>query len=504
MYYVNMGYIVDKKAEIHPERIAITDTSRKRSCTYRELKTGSDHCAHYLMEMGLEKGNTVSILSGNRIESFELMFACAKLACIFVPINFRLSSNEVNAILSDAQSRAVFYDSNYKHRIQEIDHHSRKIIDIDEASFDTSTSLEEPVWHYGTGDEPFVLIYTSGTSGEPKGAIQTHFNAFFKSVDSILDWGMTYNDVVLVTAPLFHVAGLNALTLSGLHSGGRIVLQDRFEAEETLRIIEEEGVTCFAVVPTALRMMANAPSFQSRELKSLRFIPVGGEPLDMPLIEAFLKKEAQAINVFGMSETTDGAIYQRPGGDLLNGSVGKAATHVEIRLVSQAYQEVPDGEVGEIMVGGPTVSPGYWNSPEKTKEAFYDGWVKSGDLAYRDKDGYFYMVGRDDEMIKSGAEKISPVEVEGVIGSMPAVADVVVFGVPDKKWGQVPKAIVGLKKGMEISEEEIVEACKKELASYKKPKSIVIVDELPKTGSGKIDRSLIKKRYGGQSAKTGA
>jgi fatty-acyl-CoA synthase len=308
MHSVNMGYILDKKAEIHPERIALKDTNRRRSCTYRELKIGSDHFAQYLMEMGFERGNTVSMLSGNRIESFELMFACAKLACIFVPINFRLSSSEVNAILSNAQSRVVFYDSNYRHIIEKIDHHNRKVIDIDESSLDTSKPLEAPAWRYGRGDEPFALIYTSGTSGEPKGAIQTHFNAFFKSIDSIIDWGMTYNDVVLVTAPLFHVAGLNALTLSGLHLGGRIILQDRFEAEQTLQIIEEEGVTCFAVVPTALRMMANAPSFPARELKSLRFIPVGGEPLDMPLIEAFLKKEAQAINVFGMSETTEGAI----------------------------------------------------------------------------------------------------------------------------------------------------------------------------------------------------
>ncbi|MBW2608861.1 MAG: AMP-binding protein [Deltaproteobacteria bacterium] len=494
MHTVNLGFIIDKKAEIHPERIAITDTSSGESYTYGDLKERSDSCAHYLMEMGLKRGDTVSIVSITRIESFDLMLACAKLGCIFVPINFRLSAKEVSQILSDALSPVVFYDSIFKDRYQQIDHHVRKVIDIDTISFDTSIS-EKPHYSYGKAEEPFVLIYTSGSSGEPKGVIQTHLNAFFKSVDSIIDWGMTYEDVVLVTAPLFHVAGLNALTISGLHLGGRLVLQNRFEAEKTLQIIEDESVTCFAVVATHLRMMVNAPSFPDRELGSLRFFLVGGEPLDPALQKAFVDKGVDAINVFGLSETTDGAIYQRPGDDLMNGSIGKIATHVEVKLVSDNFEEVPEGEVGELVIGGPTVSPGYWKSPQKTEETFQEGWMKTGDLAYRDKEGFFYMVGRGDDMIKSGAEKISPAEIEQVIASMPEVADVVVIGIPDKKWGQVPKAIVARKRDMEIKEEDIIKTCKRELASYKKPKSVVIVDELPKTGAGKVDRALIKKEF---------
>ncbi len=494
MHSVNLGFIIDKKAEIHPERIAITDTSVGESYTYGDLRVRSDSCAHYLMDMGLKRGDTVSIVSITRIESFDLMLACAKLGCVFVPINFRLSAKEVSQILSDALSPVVFYDSIFKDRYQQIGHHVRKVIDIDTISFDTATS-EKPHYSYGKAEEPFVLIYTSGSSGEPKGVIQTHLNAFFKSVDSIIDWGMTYDDAVLVTAPLFHVAGLNALTISGLHLGGRLVLQKSFEAEETLQIIEDHNVTCFAVVPTALRMMVNAPSFPERELRSLRFFLVGGEPLDPALQKAFLDKGVDAINVFGLSETTDGAIYQRPGDDLMNGSVGKIATHVEVKLLSDNSQEVSEGEVGELVIGGPTVSPGYWKSPQKTEETFQEGWMKTGDLAYRDKDGFFYMVGRGDDMIKSGAEKISPAEIEQVIASMPEVADVVVIGIPDKKWGQVPKAIVARKRGMEIKEEDIIKVCKSELASYKKPKSIVIVDELPKTGAGKVDRALIRKEY---------
>jgi len=496
MYFVNMGFIIDKKAEIHPDRIALTDSAKRKSYTYHDLKVRSDNCADFLIAKRLQRGSAVSILAGNRAESFDVMFACAKVGCVFVPINFRLSAKEVNQIVVNAQSPLVFHDAAFQERSQEIDPRQVELVDLEKINFEITRTSEKRQWDYGEAEDPFVLIYTSGTSGEPKGAIQTHSNAFFKSVDSIIDWGMTHNDVVLVTAPLFHVAGLNALTLSGLHLGARVVLQNRFEAEETLQIIEEEGVTCFAVVPTALRMMANAPSFEKRELKSLRFIPVGGEPLEAALQEAYLKKGAEVINVFGLSETTDGAIYQRPGTDLLNGSVGKPATHVRVKLVGSNSQEVAEGEAGEVLVGGPTVSPGYWRNPQKTKETFEAGWVKTGDLAFRDKEGHYHMIGRGDDMIKSGAEKVSPAEIERAISSLPAVADVVVIGIPDPKWGQVPKAIVARKKGMKISEGDVLEACKRELAGYKKPKSIVFVDELPKTGSGKIDRSLVKKLYG--------
>jgi fatty-acyl-CoA synthase len=495
VFYVNMGFIIDKKAEIHPERIALTDLAKRRSYTYLDLKARSDDCADFLVQKRVQRGTAVSILAGNTVESFDIMFACAKLGCVFVPINFRLSAKEVDQIVTNAQSPLIFYDAAFRERCQEIDLHHVRLIDLKKIDFEGPKAPEKRRWDYGEADDPFVLIYTSGTSGEPKGTIQTHGNAFFKSVDSIIDWGMTYKDVILVTAPLFHVAGLNALTLSGLHLGARVVLQNRFEAEETLQIIEEEGVTCFAVVPTALRMMANAPSFATRELKSLRFVPVGGEPLDAALQEAYLKKGVEVVNVFGLSETTDGAIYQRSGSNLLNGSVGKPATHVQIKLVGPDSQEVGAGEAGEVMVGGPTVSPGYWRNPQKTKETFAAGWVNTGDLAYRDTEGFYYMVGRGDDMIKSGAEKVSPGEIEKVISSLPAVADVVVIGIPDSKWGQVPKAVVAIKKGMKITEDEVIEAIRRELASYKKPKSIVFVDDLPKTGSGKIDRSLVKKMY---------
>lgn len=495
MHFVNMGYIIDKKSEIHPERIAITDTGRGRSYTYADLRARSDRCAEFLLDRGTQRGTTISVLSGNRAESFDIMFACAKLGCIFVPINFRLSAREVSQIVADAQSSLLFFDDDFEEKAGEIDSASVQLVDLQEINFDGPKGPQKRPWDYGSAEDPFVLIYTSGTSGEPKGAIQTHLNAFFKSVDSIIDWGMTFKDVVLVTAPLFHVAGLNALTLSGFHLGARVVLQNRFDAEETLQVIEQEGVTCFAVVPTALRMMANAPSFTKRELRSLRFVPVGGEPLEVSLQDLYLKKGAEVLNVFGLSETTDGAIYQRPGTDILNGSVGKPATHVKIRLMGPGSAEVEEGETGEVLVGGPTVSPGYWNNPQKTSETFMEGWVKTGDLAFRDREGHYYMVGRGDDMIKSGAEKVSPAEIERVIALVPGVADVVVIGVPDPKWGQVPKAVVARKKGARITQDDILEACKRELAGYKKPKTIVVVDDLPKTGSGKIDRSLIKRMY---------
>ncbi|NIN01347.1 MAG: AMP-binding protein, partial [candidate division Zixibacteria bacterium] len=467
LYTANLGFIIDRKAEIHPKRIAITDLTKGETYSYHQLKERSDLCACYLLAQGLKRGDTVSGLLANRIECFDLMFACAKVGGIFIPLNFRMSPREVNQILSKAKSPVLFYDGTFRERIHEIDCRNRKVIDIDTTDLRTNIP-EKPVYDYGKAEDPFVLIYTSGTSGEPKGAIQTHLNAFFKSVDSIIDFGMTYNDVVLVTAPMFHVAGLNALTLPGLHVGGRLVLHGRFEAEQALQIIEDEQVTCFAVVPTILRMMANAPSFPKRKFRSLRFAMAGGEFLEPELQQAFLEKGADILNTFGLSETTDGAIYQRPGRPPIEACIGNVGTHVDVKLMSSDFQEVPEGETGEIVVGGPTVSPGYWKDPRRTKETFRNGWVRTGDLAYKDKEGYFYTVGRQDEMIKSGAEKIAPDEIERVICSIPKVADAVVIGIPDERWGQVPKAIVARKRGMELTEEEIITVCKRELASYKK------------------------------------
>jgi len=492
---VNLGFIVDKKASIHPERTAITDMTQGESYTYGSLSDRSNRCASKLIALGVSRGDAVCVLSGNRIECFDILIACAKTGGIFVPINFRLSKKEIAEIVSDSGAPVVFYDNTFSSLLEEVDSDTVTLCDIESTASVSDVGLWNN-WDYGTAEDVLALIYTSGSSGKPKGVIQTHGNAFFKSIDSIIDWEMTAKDVILVMAPLFHVAGLNALTISGLHLGAQLVLQNRFDAEGALEVIEDKCVTCFAVVPTILRMIVNAPSFQKRELRSLRFFLVGGERLDASLQKAFLEKGAEALNVFGMSETTDGAIYQRPGENITSGSIGRIATHVEARLVTSQMKEVPVGEVGELTIGGPTVSPGYWKAPEKTKEAFVDGWVLTGDLAYKDANGDFFMVGRSDNIIKSGAEKISPAEIERAILTNERVADVVVFGIPDPKWGQSPKAVVACKNGFELTEAEILETCRTKLAGYKKPRSIVIVKEFPRTGSGKIDRSLIKKTYG--------
>jgi acyl-CoA synthetase (AMP-forming)/AMP-acid ligase II len=224
---------------------------------------------------------------------------------------------------------------------------------------------------------------------------------------------------------------------------------------------------------------------------------VGGEPLDPAVQKAISDKGACALNVFGLSETTDGAIYQRIGHESIKGCVGQLATHVDVKLMLSEFTEAPEGEPGELVVKGGTVSPGYWENSVKTIETFKDGWVWTGDMAIRDDRGYFYMVGRSDDMIKSGAEKISPAEIELAICSSPKVADVVVFGVPDDKWGHVAKAVVAKKPGVSLTEQEVIEICKSKMASYKKPRHVVVLDELPLTGSGKVDRALIRKLFSG-------
>jgi len=494
LYTLTQGFIIDKRAQIHPDRIAIHDTADGSRYSYQDLKERSDQCAQYLLDRGLRKGQTVSALLMNTIEFFDLMFACAKIDCVFVPINYRLSLSEIQKIISNARSFIIFYDQAFSDKVPKDTDEAREFIDVRSIDLNRYSPKKTP---HKAGDPTasLILIYTSGSAGEPKGVIQTHLNIFFKSIDSIIDYGMNYHDIVLVPAPLFHVAGLNALTLPCLHAGGRLILQRRFQADEVLQIIDEEGVTCLAVAPTMLKMMVNSNQFATSSLKSVRFIMVGGEPLDPMIQQAFMDKGVYALNVFGMSETTDGVMYQRIGDEPIKNCVGPLATHLDAKIMLDESTEALDGEPGEIVVKGGTVSPGYWENPEKTKETFKDGWVWTGDMALRDEKGRFYMVGRSDYMIKSGAEKISPAEIEMAISSSPKVADVVVFGVPDEKWGQVAKAVVAKKPGVSLKEEEVIEICKSKMASYKRPKHIVIVDQLPVTGSGKVDRALIRKLF---------
>ena len=494
LYTLTQGFLIDKRAQIHPDRIAIQDVADGSRYSYQDLKERSDQCAEYLLDHGLKKGQTISALLMNTIEYFDLMFACAKIDGVFVPINYRLSPKEIQNVILNARSPLVFYDQTFSDRIIKDTDGVKEFIDIRSMDL-TCYAAKKPPHKAGDPSSPLILIYTSGSVGEPKGVIQTHLNIFFKSIDSIIDYGMTYDDIVLVPAPLFHVAGLNALTLPGLHVGGRVILERRFQADESLQIIDEEGVTCLAVAPTMLKMMVNSDRFAKSSLKSVRFIMVGGEPLDPIIQQAFMEKGVYALNVYGMSETTDGVMYQRIGDEPIKDCVGPLATHLDAKIMLDESTEAPDGEPGEIVVKGGTVSPGYWENPEKTKETFKDGWVWTGDMALRDEKGRFYMVGRSDYMIKSGAEKISPAEIEIAISSSPKVADVVVFGVPDEKWGQVVKAVVARKPGVSLKEEEVIEICKSKMASYKRPKHIVIVDRLPVTGSGKVDRALIRKLY---------
>lgn len=488
---INLGYLVDKKAHIHPNRVAVVQSDSGGQISYGELQRRSNACAAYLQSLGIERGDTVAVVCANRCEFFDLLLACAKLGAILVPTNFRLSDQEIARILESAKSKVVFYDDQCQERVVAWENDQRLLVNIEHQTYTSSDANND--WPYAAAQDPLCLIYTSGSSGKPKGVIQTHQNIFFKSIDSIVDWGMTYDEVVLVAAPLFHVAGLNSLTLPALHVGATLVLQQRFDAEETLQIIEARGVTCFAVVPTILRIIANTPSFSTHCFNSLRFILAGGEPLEPELQELFQSKGVTVLNVFGMSEVTNGVIYQRAWDVEADGSAGRVATHAMLRIGNEAEG---DKNVGELYIGGPIVSPGYWNEPTLTESTFRDGWVATGDIAQKDASGRVFLVGRTDDMIKSGAEKIAPAELEQVINALPGVADVVVFGVPHEKWGAVPRAVVAIKEGEEVTKEMIIDACCERLASYKKPDSVLLVKELPLTGSGKVDRTAVKSRYG--------
>ncbi len=489
---MNIASIVARRAQIHPERIAVTDAADGCTYSYRELSERAVRFAEHFLFSDVRAGDRVGYLGANRIAAFDVMLGCAQRGAIFVPLNYRFSAAEIARVLADARPAWVIMDDEYSALLSDSPGvpTARPI----PAPCDVSPYERPAPITAGEENDPFALIYTSGSTGAPKGVIQTHRNAFFRALAGIVDFDMTSRDVVLVAAPLFHVAGLNALTLSALHIGARIVLQPRFNPDQTLQLIAREQVSCLAVAPTMLKMMSATPNFTRANLASLRFILVGGEPLESAVQTQWREMGVELLNVFGMSETTDGALYQRIGNRTAANCIGRPASYVDVRIGEAGEYS----DVGELFIAGPAVAPGYWGDAERSRGVFQNGWVRTGDLVSRDAAGDFYVIGRADDMIKSGAEKIAPAELEDVIGALPEVESVVVFGVPDEKWGQSARAVIARKPGVQLTEASVLEACSRTLASYKKPRSIVIVDELSKTGSGKVDRAAVKQQYGGR------
>lgn len=481
-----IAYWIEKRATINPERIAII--TEYEQITYKELNKWIKATASYLKTLGLEKGERIAILSHNRVEYIVLLFAIAKIECIAVPLNTRLTESELIFQLQDSGAKVLFAEkpssSLYEEsRLEEIIL-IEKIRNLEKSNSVVFSNIDE--------NASFIICYTSGTTGKPKGAVLTQRNMFWNALNNVLAIDITSNDRSVVLLPLFHIGGIGLFAFPTLFVGGTIIIPSKFEPVKALSMIEKYKATIVMGVPTIHQALLQCLDFDNTNLQSVRWFYNGGAPCPHELIQAFLDKGLLFGQGFGMTETSP-TVFMLSKEDAKRkiGSIGKPAFYCEYKLIASSGAAVGAGEIGELVVSGPNVMKEYWNRPEATSEAIRDGWLYTGDLARADDEGFLYIVGRKKDMIISGGENIYPLEVEQVISCLPDVVEVAVVGIPESKWGEIPIAFVVKKKESLLTEEEIIKYCIQFLAKYKIPKKVEFIDEMPRNATGKIQKNRL-------------
>ena len=488
-----ISYWIEKRAAINPNRIAII--SDKEQLTYKELNEQIHHITSFLSnELNVKKGDRIGILSQNREEYVALLFAIAKLECIAVPLNIRLNEHELQFQLADSEAKFLVIEEEFKQIGEALQKETGiQLVNID--SFHNIKHGEIPISFSDVDDEkPFIICYTSGTTGRPKGAVLTQSNMYWNAMNNMLALDLTSKDKSIVLLPLFHIGGIGLFALPTLFVGGTVIIPGKFDPEKAIEMMETYQATIVMGVPTIHQALIDSLSFATANLQSVRWFYSGGAPCPVELIDAFYDKGFLFGQGFGLTETSPTVfMLSEEDAPRKKGSIGKPAMFTEIRLVDSEGEDVKPGEVGNLIVRGPNVMKEYWRLQEATDEAIQNGWFHTGDLARVDEEGFVYIVGRKKEMLISGGENIYPLEVEQVIRKLPGVQEVAVVGESDPKWGEIPVAFVVKKDNAYIREEDVIHHCKQYLAKYKVPKEVYFLDELPKNATGKIQKNQLTK-----------
>ncbi|MFJ3673519.1 o-succinylbenzoate--CoA ligase [Streptomyces sp. NPDC090106] len=461
--------------------------------TYGQLHDRTTRLAHYLRGLGVRPGDRVAYLGPNHPSFLETLFATAQLGAIFVPLNTRLAEPELLHCLADSGASVLMHTETFQAFADSCDVPRRvaagTTLDEELAALQV-TALDVSVSH----SDIAIIMYTSGTTGRSKGAVITHGNLVWNSVNTLVDGDFSADDITLLSAPLFHTAALNMTCLPTVLKGGTLLLEESFSPTRTLDVIERLGVTVMFGVPAMFQQIASASGFTQADLSSVRMLLCGGAPVPEALIRTYERRGIGFLQGYGMTEASPGVCLldaehalEKPG------SAGLPHFFTDVRIVNAAGQ---DATRGELLVEGPNIMRGYWNLPEETASVLQDGWFRSGDIAVADEDGYITIVDRAKDMIISGGENIYPAEVEKALYEHHAVSDCAVIGVPDEKWGEVPRAVVVLAPGTKASAEEILAFLHGRLARYKIPKSVVFADALPRSGAGKLLKPRIRQTYG--------
>lgn len=504
---INIGHWVKKWASLRPQKPAII--FENFVFTYQQLNSRVNQVSNLLHEMGVRKGDRVAVLLYNSNAYIEIYFALAKIGAILVPLNFRLTGTEIESILKDSDSETLVFGEDFIEIVTSI----KSNIPVKETNYicfgETipswavnyekaieNESYQEPKIDGPIGGEdPHIIMYTSGTTGIPKGAILSHRKTFFNVLNADIFYGLTPLDVFLITRPLFHSGGLLVESSPMLYKGGTIILKKRFKPVEILEAIERYKVTVVEPPATLLKFILEQCDVKKYDLSSVKCWFTGGERVPPSLLKEYQKHGIIISQIFGQTETS--TITWLPISDASRklGSVGIPVLHGDVKIVNEEAIEVKSGEVGEIVVSGPTLMSGYWGRPEATEETIKDGWLHTGDLAKVDEEGFFYIADRKKDVIISGGENIYPAEVEKIFLENPKISDVAVVGIPDERWGEVGMAFIVLQEGERMTEEEALRFCEERMAKYKIPKSVKFVKELPQTAAQKIMRYKLREEY---------
>lgn len=505
-----VGDWIGRRAQLTPNKVALVDTlNSNRPITYREWSRAVNRTARFLAErLGVRKGDRVAILAHNCVEYLDLWFALGRLGGILQNLNWRLTPYELEGLLRDAAPVALVYGSEFVSPVNALRGKTpglKHYVALGEAAGADDVLFEEreafsdaPLPEVDLDwEDPWVICYTGGTTGLPKGAVLTHRAITANAVNTVVSWGLTPDDVAILNAPLFHTGGLNVFTAPLVYIGGTSIVCQGFDPDQVFDLIRDAGVTLFFGVPTMFIVLQQHPRWEEADFSRLKLVISGGAPCPMPVFEKFWERGVAFKTGYGLTEAGPNTFWLPPE-DVRRkpGSVGFPLFHIDVKVVREDGTECGPDEVGELIIRGPHVCAGYWNNPEATAQTIRDGWLHTGDLARRDAEGYYFIVGRLKDMYISGGENVYPAEVESVLHAHPAVAEAAVIGVPDPKWGEVGRAIVALKPGAQPAAEELTTFCRERLAGYKVPKSIVFVDELPKTGAGKVDKQRLRELYG--------
>jgi fatty-acyl-CoA synthase len=504
-----IGDYLARRELYSPDKLAFIDAGKSPEwrLTFRDANRRANKLANWLTSQGVEKGDRVAILARDGYEHLDVLFACSKIGAIHTALNWRSHWRELLEIFQYTTPKILFYSDDFKENVAQLAaHHPLTTVHLEGSGINGSLSFEAVIESGADtavtcegleAEDIAALIFTGGTTGFPKAAQVSHCMIAWNTLNTVIH-DVTHNDVYLNVFPMFHTGGLFVYTLPQVIFGGTTIFIRQFDPVQVLTLLEREHVTIFGAVPTMYQMLTSAPNWESADLSSLRFCTSGGAPLPVPLIEKYTReKNIRFKQGFGMTEFGPGIFALAPEDAIRKaGSIGRPNFYVDAQIVDDGNNLLGPNEPGELVLKGPSYCSGYFNNPKATREAVDErGFFHTGDLAYFDDEGYFYIVDRKKDMFISGGENVYPAEIEKVLYQHPAVHMCAVIGLPDAKWGEVGRACVVLKPNQSTTEDELLKFMTDRLAKYKVPKSVSLMQALPISAAGKILKRELRDQF---------